>query len=354
MTQPAPDGPYDNSLRSDSPSGIRGLWRQIGVLVDALANFPLLVSLVGDIRNDLRALAGDYNVNPAGWPGLKNWLDERIYPQAEYAETESSLLQRVNTGVGSIIVLRQYVVGGGNPPALGRGENFYTVLQSLDTRLNAANGLLNEQSSVLGFIGDEPAQRSIKSLIAEGTAASVRAADCCEGGGEDPPPDPEPVNQPPVNFGCPGGQRVTSFEAKGTTTVNGETRWLWQARFDTPPAGIAQFVLPAGTGTSYGLAAQATKYDLCIAWNFQGNTVVVDAFGRNRSNSASTAAQDNFANGPTAGGSSFIVGGLTDELSRCDDPDPDNDHCGYIFRTTTNAPPALNVWLSSIERNCAV
>lgn len=340
MTQPSPDGPYDNSIRSDSPSGIRGLWRQIGVLTDALANFPLLVSLVADIRNDLRALAGDYNVNPEGWQGLKAWLEQRIYSKAEYDELESTLINRVNVGVGSTIVIRQYVVGSGFPPSIGRGEDAYNALLGLQSGITGVQAQLASLSDDIGTITETPAGLPIKGVLSGILDATRRSADCCEGGGGGPT-DP-PVNEPPApETRCAtenGPSRATNYVLT-SANVNGEDLYFIEFASAGADSG-GQLVPSTGTYLSFSnvpILNATVALDVCIDWNLT-NDITPDQLRFYR-----------FLDGGTIqSGFSSLVGNLNDAQNSSVLFDVDaNASCAFAISVAPGAPvPGLNFFVN--------
>lgn len=305
------------------------------------------------IAQDMQRLVGP--TDPSGWPGLANYLwtmiGNPLFLQVTGLPGLWGLASR-NDGDNKLILqfLTDGVPTGTNTPYLRSIRN---ALSDAGTEPNTTIEALQRLSIVMGLATDPPAGSTIKALLASIDVNQARAADCCEEGGSTDPPDPNnPLNDPPVNFGCPNAIRATSWVNRGTVQVGGSDRYLWQARFDNLPPGIEQFVVAISGATSYGLAAPATKYDLCVSWNFNNNATQPDAIGRNRSNLQNTAATDLATSGVPSPGD-FVTGGFVDELSSCDDPDPDNDWCGYIFRTVSSTPPALNVWIASIERTCA-
>lgn len=211
MTIPPDDKPYESDIRANTSTGLGGLFSQLAAIAEGIASLPQLVTLLTEIRNYLQKLIGDAAV-PTGYTGLPSEL-----------RTISTRVQSVNTFLNTSI--------GAADPADGdlsmrqlvslvqqalyynndQDNPIWELLLIGNGHLNAIRGFSNEQSSVLGFIGDAPAGKSIKALLEDNRVANVRAADCCEdanGGGEEPPPpdQTQPCETEGTSF------RVTSYE----------------------------------------------------------------------------------------------------------------------------------------------
>lgn len=312
--------------------------------------------LLAQLSSDLRRLVGEPVNDPATWRGLPAELG--VSPTSSGETLADRLFALVllgsnvegNTSVSADRlqnILTQLTALRGAPAA--SLAELLAVLNASDGRLNQLVGLNNEQSAVLGFIGDEPAGKSVKALLADQLA-------CCEGddpGGGGDPNNPE--NEPPEGFGCPNGLRATGwYKVFETVTPQQQTITRWHPIF---PA-LAGFNTVGGTSDAqrqgYNLSGDPAARDICISWNFANNQRVPTGFGRNRAGSIAGSVDDNSVNGPLGGSATLEVGGLTDELRRCVPSDDDDDYVSYVFEVTGTTAPALNVWLSKIDRSCAV
>jgi hypothetical protein len=338
-------GPNGSTL-DDVVAAINGLSVVVGeqtIILESMRNF------LDSVANDVQTLTGTPSVD-LGWQGLPHFLRTYVYEPFDEFDTSRTLAFNTYFSREGIQRLVRYLGGNtASSDAVTRTGGLIEMLGGTNTSNNAREvSFLLAIASVLGELEADPVGSSIKDLLRSIDVNALRSADCCEEGGNSEPDPDNPNNDPPVNFGCANAIRVSEWVNRGTVDVSGVTNTLWQARFNTVPTGITQFVASGDQATSYGLAISPTKYDLCISWNFNNNLDQPNAFGRNRSNLQNTAATDTFVAGPVSSGSSFIIGGLVDELSRCEVSDPDDDWCGYMFRVPGTATPGLNAFLASV------
>lgn len=213
MTEPRPDGPYTDSIRSDSSSGIGGLWT-------LLASFGAGLAALPQIAEDLRYLVGDPSTRPADWEGLAKAIGT-MNPEGDFNLRQ--LLQNIQlyvdltSGYASQAVINLLYVTSfiDKPGPEGGFWNINDIVQQLISANAGLTGLqaqINSTNQVLGDVEDAPTGSTMKDLLRSIDINQLRAADCCEeNGNQEPPTETQP---PGPEDSCPlsgGPLRTTGY-----------------------------------------------------------------------------------------------------------------------------------------------
>lgn len=198
----------------------------------------------------------------AGWVGLPDYLSAIIGQRSAFITTPEgpyfTLLTEIFNQLFTARAALTVEPGGTTPPF------------NLVDNTTGLTGYLDSITQVLGNAGDVPAQETLKSLL----AALLL---CCQEGNE---PPAQPLNQPPVdtcaNFTY-GPLRVVELVPTGSTPSWGAVGNDWYALdfgdIAQETAGlIAQDLDTSATVPFPAYYPTTDDADLCIAWNFAGNT----------------------------------------------------------------------------------
>ena len=252
MTNPPEDGPpYESDIRSNTSSGLGGIFFQLGALLNALGSIPQLVTLLQQVADDLRKLVGAAPA-PSGWQGL---------PAAMSVDTVNGggvLDYLVN--MEQLLTIIRGQLGTGTPGAhLLAIRNTLNALYgtpgtSLDVLASGLTGLqaqLNATNQVLGSVTADPEGSTIKDLLRSQDSQLLNLVDClCDGGtdpgdGELPPPAIENVCELPNGFlrnsgyvlrESGGGDDVYSIQFAGIGAASGGA--ITEVPCTAPDAGV--------------------------------------------------------------------------------------------------------------------
>lgn len=197
-------GPNGSTLDDivDAINGTNTILNELAVTLSSQNEF------LDSIANDLSYIVGSPGARPA-WPGLVLWLNT-VLGDADFPASPWPLSVDVSITREVLGRLSQYL-GGVNlqSASITRGKGLLEVLGAQVGDVATEPGsYVRDLAAVAGLLADAPAGETLKSLLAATRDATERSADCCEGGGENPP-DPnqtQPCETDGTSF------RVTSYE----------------------------------------------------------------------------------------------------------------------------------------------
>lgn len=342
MTEPQPGGPYSSDIRGDNPNGLGGAWRLLKSIADGIGSIPTIVERLTEIRDDLRRLSGTGAVLPAGYTNLPAYLNQVLARPSEAGPFSTTMYAWLQANAQAVQRTSGWLTGSSSVFVPGQGDLIAADIEESRDHLNAIRGFSNEQSSVLGFIGDAPAGKSIKALLEEDRAANVRAADCCEGGGEEPadPPTnerPSPETRCAVELGVLRASNLVAF-----ADANVAPDQLYMVEF-APISGVSAGRFQNGTGNYTGgvtdlpIVVADVDMSVCVEWNYT-----------NADNPAqATFYRFNPANLIGSGTNTLITTQTDDQNSTQVFAIPAGEAFAFSIRVLQgNQVPGLNLWVA--------
>ena len=269
MTEP----PYNTDIRSDTPSGLRGLFTALSGIAAGLSSLPAILIQVTAINTLLQSnlpllltrityLTGTNAPAPAfGNFGLPSYLGLVVGNRAT-ASTEAITLwewaRSLDASGGSIV---QAI--GGNPTPDSLADNMflrqYTELQAILNSLGV-RGVSPTNLSALGYLA----------LIANSTE---RSADCCEegasggGGGGGPAPTVPPTD---LCSQVVQASQVQAWVPRGQAMVDGIVRDIFVPEFGPfpqAPFSTAATTEPGGTWSNI-FVEDNYNANLTVSWDY--------------------------------------------------------------------------------------
>lgn len=341
MTEPRPDGPYPDSIRSDSASGLGGLWTQLAAIASGLGALPQLAA-------DIRYLVGEPEQRPPAWRGIGQAFYRRAGGTFEDPEQSYGLQWMIvellfNLGIVNIsnrtvsidqslstLNARFGIFSGNGQDSMA---DVIAALAGLQAQINAGN-------QTLGDIGAAPVGSSIKDLLRSIDVNALRSADCCEGVEEPPPPEEPPANTlPPPTDTCAdtlqGPHQCTGLYLLSEGVGGDDLYGLLWGGLDAVSVFVA--VNDLNEGAAFPGYEAATDQQLCLVYDLTDNPVPSQG-----GNVLSGSTPPSVTGG---GGSSFTFQTGVSSFYR---PVLNSDVCFY-FRfsvpTGTTPPNYRNFWL---------
>jgi hypothetical protein len=275
MTEP----PYNTDIRSNTSSGLGGIFSQLAAIAGGLASLPGILTALQQVRDDLRLLVGT-GANPGDFTSLRNELGLTREVQ-EYFVTWSQAVIGVTGSAG--------IVGS----LSGNLATIRSSVTSLATAVTAIKSTIDAEATAratlgfnvgslqaaIGSLGTDPPNLTVKQLLELIRAEAERQADCCEEG-SNPIFDPDP---PSVTCAGVGDAWIECSLSLRFAENPGND--VYGVVF---PAGVSEGSIIGGINPVYNGSAfdpglgittgspAAQSYQACIAWAFSEEAVLVD------------------------------------------------------------------------------
>lgn len=285
------------------------------------------------------------------------------------AETLNAMNLRLQT-IQAVSISFLEIVGGATAPIPGGFNSWKATADRLGSILGILEGEAAARSTArfaigaieatLGSLGEEPAGRTHKELLAEIAAEAKRQADCCEenGGNNGGGGFPDQTNPKPVDLcnDIATIPRVAGFQDGGTTTFLGGDVQVIIPRPTTIPDGSLEIVINQGSLNLAGYRHFGPGHDiLLIEWDFTESTSIPVALTFASAFAGQGLFENNWYLGVDASAGDLTRGCFSVTLESCflGAEEVEEYYFAFAFPEGTNATAITsNCWVSQQTIGC--
>lgn len=274
MTEP----PYNSDIRSNTPSGLRGLHARLTELLTAFGELLNLTTLLTAIRDLVQRLMGAND--PPGWAGLTRFFG--VFDAGFPVQNVAQALQNVESFLGDIQISLNPTGPAApylatiNTTATGTRADMNTRLSALLTEMQGTNARLDTLIARIGVPGN--LDTGILPLLVSLDTNVGGIRECVCDGGTEPPPPVGGTNDPPtlcaVGDGWSAPARAASLVLLQTTS----TQRIYGVQFftSTPTPPFVAFVADVNPNWEWSGITPSTfaSTQVCFSWNLTNNNFV--------------------------------------------------------------------------------